>query len=154
MDVIFLILFRHYSFCGCCTSVAGEFSLLPGPGPLVLRGSSSHHHSQVCPVLPSGLPHLQWHSPPGKHTCNITPKVTWPQRILVCCPYKTVLPDLSAGVPRHLAAMWCKMTNGPGWTGGVHGTCHTNCHPTSTANGLFYYSYSISVTVLTGLQWL
>ncbi|XP_053507372.1 succinate dehydrogenase cytochrome b560 subunit, mitochondrial isoform X4 [Ictalurus furcatus] len=55
---------RYFCFCSCCASIAGQFSLLLGPGPLVLHGSSSHHHSQICPVLPSGLPHLQWHSPP------------------------------------------------------------------------------------------
>lgn len=67
MDVTFPIFLRYFCFCGCCTSVAREFSLLPGPGPLILHGPSSHHPSQIRPVFPSGLPLLQWHSPSGKN---------------------------------------------------------------------------------------
>ncbi|KAF5904494.1 Uncharacterized protein DAT39_005810, partial [Clarias magur] len=55
---------RCFCVCGCCTSVAGQFSLLPGSDSLALLRSSSHYRRQIRLVLPSGLPHFQRNSPP------------------------------------------------------------------------------------------
>lgn len=101
---IFFASLRCFCVCGCCTSVARQFSLLPGSDSLALLRSSSHYRGQIRLVLPSGLPHFQRNPPPGNHTRLITTSSHSAPAQLLCCTYETCLSDVSAG---------------------VHGTCHT-----------------------------